>query len=304
VGAPALLGWITVLQAAAPIYMQNDHLFGGGMVLLGHPTRSPTYCVRASNRSGIWKNSKLNATAVTTDVLHRLIQAGVVPPGAAGIAAMLAMMDQRHPNLAYLNRGDNVAIWATSQYQLDRAVGALLADPRTLRAGAVYRFGQDPYAQFDGYDFYLHKGGLSRQPNLDAAALKFIVPEHSWSSRMAPALGTYERFRRMGTAFAGPRYLDILARMFHRLTGRDLMVALDLLQRLERDRLGALALTPIDIEVLGDPSKLLWKYSAADVSPTVRDAILSLLPPAELLRHQRLAYAASEAVPPVPEVQA
>jgi len=215
VGFPSSLAWATMFLHFGPMVVTNDHLFGKGGVLVGELAKGETYGLCAGNRSGFFGNADFNKAGVNTDVGIRLAQAGFCPMDPRSIGEFVEQtLTGAHPGLFMQNRGDNVKIQARSAQDLSRATSAIMAEPK---GGVhIYRYAQDPFVQFDGWDYCSAGNTRRREPNKENALAKITLPEFTWTASAAPASGMEERVRRLSTATGGVTILELVEKTHRR----------------------------------------------------------------------------------------
>jgi hypothetical protein len=271
-----------MLQATAPTLLLNDHVGERGAAWLGALTDIRQFSVITGNKSGTFNNADFNKYWVLVDVANRLTRVGLFRPGVDHQLEDLHLaMAGDHPRLLLHTRGDNIRIFTKTSEDSSLASKAMALEAGKLPTGFIYPFSEDPYASFDGWISVTDGTRTWAEPDLDNFLRALLVPEYDWARKFAPSLGLYERLRRAMTATAGPSLIDMTSTELKPILGKDLMSPTEDGRARDLRRLGALAMTAMDIEVADDPSKISWKFDPSMISANLREALLTHVPLSE-----------------------
>jgi hypothetical protein len=251
--------WLEFFISFGPVVQTNDHVFGVGMNAFGLPGDPYSWLVQGGNKSGISTNELKNKWLNQMDQINRGMIFGSLPRDVQNAIRREMLlwredMAADHPMYEW-SGGDNILV--IGRDSLVKEYGARLALPRGKRF--IFDYSQDPYVDFDGHEFVKLHGEPELWPSVKRAMDKLLCREYSWSRKSAPATGALEVIRRIRSVFNGDAVVEPLLRMLSTVLGRDLedFLQVEALREATEAKVELFSLT--DLEVMDDPSKLLWK---------------------------------------------
>jgi hypothetical protein len=251
--------WLEFFISFGPVVQTNDHVFGAGMNGFGLPADPYSWLVQGGNKSGISTNELKNKWLNQMDQIARGIGLGSLPknvPDAVKREMLLWREDMSadHP-LYEWSGGDNILVIGRDAHVKEYT--ARLTLPRGKRF--IFDYSQDPYVDFDGHEFVKLHGEPQLWPSIKRAMDKLLCREYSWSRKTAPATGALEVIKRIRSVFNGDAVVEPLLAMLTAVLGRDVEDFFEVEAHREATEARVELFSLVDLEVMDDASKLLWK---------------------------------------------